>query len=144
MHHIVLLDADTLRGADLSALQLPGCTLEIYPSTTATELPARLQKATVVITNKVLLDAAMLALAPHLQLICVAATGINNIDLTAATARNIQVCNVRDYALDAVPQHAMALLLRSTTRLCCSNRRFFAATGAAARCFVCISSQFRV
>lgn len=111
MHHIVLLDADTLRAADLSALQLPGCTLHIYPSTTAMELPARLQQATVVITNKVLLDAATLALAPQLQLICVAATGTNNVDLAAAAARHIQVCNVQDYALDAVPQHAMALLL---------------------------------
>lgn len=111
MHHIVLLDADTLCGADLSALQLPHCTLQLYPSTTAAELPARLQQATVVISNKVMLDASALAQAPQLRLICVAATGINNVDLAAATARNIQVCNVRDYALDAVPQHTMALLL---------------------------------
>jgi glycerate dehydrogenase len=111
MHHIVLLDADTLCGADLSALQLPDSTLHLYPSTTAAELPARLQQATVVISNKVQLDDAMLAQAPRLKLICVAATGTNNIDLRAATARHIQVCNVRDYALDAVPQHAMALLL---------------------------------
>jgi len=111
MHHIVLLDADTLCGADLSALQLPHCTLQLYASTTAAELPARLQQATVVISNKVMLDASVLAQAPQLRLICVAATGTNNVDLVAATARNIQVCNVRDYALDAVPQHAMALLL---------------------------------
>ena len=85
MHHIVLLDADTLHGVDLSQLQLPGCTLQLYPSTTAAELPARLQHATVVISNKVLLDAAMLAQAPLLKLICVAATGTNNVDLAAAT-----------------------------------------------------------
>lgn len=111
MHHIVLLDADTLCGADLSALQLPDSTLQLYASTMAAELPARLQQATVVISNKVMLDASVLAQAPQLRLICVAATGTNNVDLVAATARNIQVCNVRDYALDAVPQHAMALLL---------------------------------
>ena len=111
MHHIVLLDADTLRGADLSVLQLPDCTLQIFASTTAAQLPDRLQQATVVISNKVHLDADALAHAPSLRLICVAATGINNVDLAAATTRNIQVCNVRDYALDAVPQHAMALLL---------------------------------
>ena len=111
MHHIVLLDADTLCDADLSALQLPDSTLQLYASTMAAELPARLQQATVVISNKVMLDASVLAQAPQLRLICVAATGTNNVDLVAATARNIQVCNVRDYALDAVPQHAMALLL---------------------------------
>lgn len=111
MHHIVLLDADTLCGADLSALQLADSTLQLYASTMAAELPARLQQATVVISNKVMLDASVLAQAPQLRLICVAATGTNNVDLVAATARNIQVCNVRDYALDAVPQHAMALLL---------------------------------
>jgi len=107
----VLLDADTLCDADLSALQLPDSTLQLYASTMAAELPARLQQATVVISNKVMLDASVLAQAPQLRLICVAATGTNNVDLVAATARNIQVCNVRDYALDAVPQHAMALLL---------------------------------
>ncbi|WP_348729188.1 NAD(P)-dependent oxidoreductase [Rheinheimera texasensis] len=125
MHHIVLLDADTLHGADLSVLQLPGCTLQIYPSTTAAELPERLQQATVVISNKVLLDAAMLALAPQLQLVCVAATGTNNVDLAAAAARNIQVCNVQDYALDAVPQHAMALLLALNNQIVLQQQAIF-------------------
>lgn len=125
MHHIVLLDADTLQGADLSVLQLPGCTLQIYPSTTAAELPERLQQATVVISNKVLLDAAMLALAPQLQLVCVAATGTNNVDLAAAAARNIQVCNVQDYALDAVPQHAMALLLALNNQIVLQQQAIF-------------------
>lgn len=125
MHHIVLLDADTLRGADLSELHLPGSTLQMYPSTTAAELPARLQQATVVISNKVLLDAAVLAQAPYLRLICVAATGTNNVDLVAATSRNIQVCNVRDYALDAVPQHAMALLLALNNQIVLQQQAVF-------------------
>ena len=111
MHHIVVLDADTLAGTDLSVLQIPASTLQIFPHTHADDLPARLQQATIVVSNKVVLSAEVLALAPQLQLICIAATGINNVDLAAATARNIQVCHVRDYALDAVPQHAMALLL---------------------------------
>ncbi len=111
MHHIVVLDADTLAGTDLSVLQIPASTLQIFPNTLEADLPARLQQATIVVSNKVVLSAEVLALAPQLQLICIAATGINNVDLAAATARNIQVCHVRDYALDAVPQHAMALLL---------------------------------
>lgn len=111
MQQIVLLDTDTLAGADLSALQISGAVLQCYPTTTPAEVADRIRHATVVITNKVELDAAAMASATRLRLICIAATGTNNVDLVAATARQIQVCNVREYALGAVPQHAMALLL---------------------------------
>ncbi len=117
MQQIVLLDADTLAGADLSVLQINGSVLQCYPTTTPAELAERIRHATVIITNKVVIDAAALASATKLRLICIAATGTNNVDLVAATARHIQVCNVRDYALAAVPQHAMALLLALNNHL---------------------------
>ncbi len=111
MQQIVFLDTDTLAGTDLTALRLPGTHLRGYPTTAAAEVPARIRDATVVISNKVSLSATDMAGASRLRLICVAATGTNNVDIAAATAQGIQVCNVQDYALGAVPQHAMALLL---------------------------------
>jgi len=65
----------------------------------------------VLLSNKVAVDAAMIAAAPRLRLICLAATGFNNVDIDAARARGIAVCNIRDYCTDAVAQHVFALLL---------------------------------
>ena len=117
MTSIVLLDADTLAGAALSNLQIDGCQLTIWPATASEQRLSRCQHADIVISNKVMLDAELLRQCPQLKLICVAATGINNIDLGVATELGIQVCNVRDYALHAVPQHCMALLLALTNQV---------------------------
>lgn len=111
MQKMVFLDAASLPGVDLAPLQQTGLRLSTFPHSCATEVTDRLAGATVAIVNKVVLDAKTLATLPELKLICVTATGINNIDVAAATAAGVQVCNVRDYALDAVPQHCMALLL---------------------------------
>jgi glycerate dehydrogenase len=83
----------------------------------AAEMPAALADAEVVVSNKVWLGAAALALAPKLKLVCIAATGTNNIDLSAAAQRGIAVCNVRAYATASVVQHVFALLLSLTTHL---------------------------
>ncbi len=91
--------------------------------TDAAELPARLRQAEVVVVNKVCLDSGTLARLPALRLICVAATGTNNIDLQAAAARSIAVCNVRAYATPSVVQHVFALILALTTRLLPVQRR---------------------
>ncbi len=117
MPNIVFLDADSLADTDLSALQLPGWELHCYPATHVADVAARIATANVVISNKVVLDGATLKTASALKLVCIAATGTNNIDLAAASALGIQVCNVRDYALGAVPQHAMALLLALNNQL---------------------------
>lgn len=58
-----------------------------------------------------------MAAAPRLKLICVAATGTNNIDLLAASARGIEVRNVRGYATPSVVQHTWGLILALATRL---------------------------
>ncbi len=117
MHKMVFLDAASLPGVDLTPLQQPGFELHTYPYSNSTELAERLCGASVAIVNKVVLDAQILATLPDLKLICVTATGINNIDLAAASRAGIRVCNARDYALDAVPQHCMALLLALTNQL---------------------------
>jgi glycerate dehydrogenase len=115
----VFLDLETVaRGdLDLSPLRdaLPRWTL--HPHTAPGEVVARIAGAAVLVTNKVVLGRAELEAAPGLKLICVAATGTNNVDLEAAAERGIAVANVRAYATPAVVQHVFALILALTQRL---------------------------
>lgn len=116
-YQIVFADAATLGDADLSALHLANCQLQVYAHSSADELPARLQDADIAIVNKCRLDAALIAKLPRLKAIMVAATGMDNIDLEAARTAGIQVFNVTDYAGTAVPQHVFALLLALSNQL---------------------------
>ena len=80
------------------------------------DLPAALEDADVVVSNKVVLTEEHLAGARHLRLVCIAATGTNNVDLEAAGRHNIAVCNVSGYATQSVVQQVFTLLLVLTTR----------------------------
>jgi glycerate dehydrogenase len=115
----VFLDLETVDRDDLELSNLraalPHWTFHAF--TEPREVAARLEGAQVAVTNKVVLDETALAAAPDLRLICVAATGTNNVDLEAARQRGITVCNVRDYATASVAQHVFALILTLTTRL---------------------------
>lgn len=82
-----------------------------YPATAPEDAAARLYEASVAITNKVRITAEVLQAAPQLKLVAVAATGYNNVDLEACRARGVTVCNVRDYSLVGVPEHALMLML---------------------------------
>ncbi|MCS4306699.1 glycerate dehydrogenase [Rheinheimera pacifica] len=117
MHNIVFLDADTMGDADLSPLHSSTVTLQCYPHTSPQQVVSRLQQASIVIVNKVELTATMLQALSGLKLICVAATGVNNVDVAAARQLGITVCNVRGYADTAVPQHVFALLLQLTNKV---------------------------
>lgn len=88
-----------------------------HPATAREQIAGRIAEATVVVSNKVPLDADRLAGAPALRLVCIAATGINNIDLAAARAQGIAVTNVTGYATPAVVQHVFAMMLGWATRL---------------------------
>jgi glycerate dehydrogenase len=115
----VFLDLETVDrdDLDLAALHAALPRWDIHAYTGPGDVAARIKGAQVVVSNKVMLDAAAIAAAPDLKLICVAATGTNNVDLEAARARGITVSNVRDYATAAVSQHVFALILALTTRL---------------------------
>jgi len=117
-YNIVFLDAASLGDADLAALQQPACELQLFPYSAPADIVDRLQHADIAIVNKCRLDAAVLAQLPRLKAIMVAATGMDNIDLTAAATQGIQVFNVKDYAGTAVPQHVFALLLALSNQLC--------------------------
>lgn len=106
---IVLLDAQTFGDTDLSGFNALG-EVAVYATTTADETLERVQGADVVVTNKVVIDDKIMMGSAHLKLICVAATGMNNIDLEAASRRNIIVKNVAGYSTDSVIQHTFSLL----------------------------------
>ena len=67
--------------------------------------------------NKVRLDADTLAGADNLRLVCLAATGTDNVDLAAAREHGIAVCNIRDYCTPSVVQHVFALILALTNHV---------------------------
>ena len=102
---------------DLGSLRATGIDLALYGVTTPAELPARLAPAEILITNKIRIGAAELSAAPHLKLICLSATGVNNVDLEAARARGISVCNITAYCTASVVQHVFALILALTHHL---------------------------
>jgi glycerate dehydrogenase len=115
----VFLDYTSLDLGDLDLTALHDCfdTLTLHASTSADQVIPRLAGAHVVISNKVVIDAATLAACPELWLILVTATGTNNIDLAAARERGVTVCNCQGYGTPAVAQHTLMLLLALATSL---------------------------
>lgn len=115
----VFLDADSIAPGDLNteALQLSLESWTFYPSTQPEQRLERIADATVVITNKIPIDAELLQAATKLKLILVAATGANNIDLEAARKLGVAVANVRGYSSATVAQHTLALILALSTNL---------------------------
>lgn len=115
----VILDGDSLGPGDLdlSALLSTLPQWRQYPSTAPQQTAARIADADVVVSNKVVLDAAAIAQATQLKLICVAATGTNNVDVAAAHRREIRVTNVAGYGVASVAQHTLALMLSLATQI---------------------------
>lgn len=109
---ITFLDSYTLNPGDIdfSLLEALG-QCDIYDSTPPQQIIERCRDAEIIITNKCLIDASIIGALPHLKYIQVAATGYNNIDITAAKARSIPVSNVSGYSTTSVAQHTFALLL---------------------------------
>lgn len=70
----------------------------------------RIADAEIVITNKVIINKEVMDACPNLKLICIAATGMNNVDLEYAAQRQIKVKNVKGYSTQSVVQHTYALL----------------------------------
>lgn len=87
-----------------------------YPETAPEEVIPRLQGADGVLTNRMAITAQVMEACPDLKYIGTFGTGYNNIDVAAAKARGIAVCNVPGYSTAAVAQHAFALLLEVVGR----------------------------
>ena len=119
MAKIVFLDASTVtfeEDVDLSSLMALG-DWSAYPVTAPHETASRVGPAEIVISNKVLINGDLIHSSPKLQLIAVAATGTNNVDLQAAKAAGVQVCNVTGYSTESVAQHTIATLLILATNI---------------------------
>ena len=106
--NIVFLDRSTLQARVRRPL-FPH-TWQEYPVTHASEVEERLRAASIAITNKVPLRAAILQRLPQLKLIAVAATGYDVVDVSFCRAHGIAVANIRNYAVHTVPEHAFALI----------------------------------
>lgn len=81
-----------------------------YKNTSPDQVVARLSGSDVAIVNKVVIGKAELDQLPDLKLICIAATGMNNVDLDAAAERGIPVKNVRGYSTNSVAQLTITML----------------------------------
>ncbi|MDM5272347.1 D-2-hydroxyacid dehydrogenase [Sulfurovum sp. zt1-1] len=109
--NIVILDAKTLgNDLDLSVLDQFGKVVR-YETTDPSETYERIRNATIVITNKVVISKLHMQRCPLLKLICIAATGTNNVDLDAAAQIGIKVKNVAGYSTQSVVQHTFAMAL---------------------------------
>jgi len=107
---IVILDRETLgRDLDIEPLRAFGDVIE-YSNTLPKETPQRIKDAHIVISNKVVLTKEIMQQAKYLRLICIAATGMNNVDLDGAKELNIEVKNVTNYSTTSVVQHTFAML----------------------------------
>jgi len=107
---IVILDAKTLgNDIDLSIFNKFG-DVDLYRTTRTEDVVDRIKDKDIIITNKVLLHKENLQHAASLKLICLTATGTNNVDLEYAKSRGIAVCNVAGYSTDSVTQHTFAML----------------------------------
>lgn len=114
----VILDAASLGDdIDLAPLRAEVETLEVHDLTAPEARLERLQDAEIAIVNKVVLDRDLLAALPRLKLICVLATGVNNIDMAAAERHGIRVRNVSAYGTASVAQHTLMLMLSLANRL---------------------------
>ena len=115
----VFLDFDSLgpEDLDLSGLHQLLPDLTSFPSTNDSELHERIREAELVMLNKVSLDDSAFAVATRLKMVCLAATGTDNIALESARQRGVSVCNIRGYCTPSVVQHVFALILALTHHL---------------------------
>lgn len=114
--NIVVLDKDTLgEDIELSALAAVG-TLTVYGNTAPEQVKERLQNADVAVLNKIKLQEKNLS-GTKVRLICVAATGYDNIDTDYCRRADVALCNVPGYSTDSVAQLTLAMALSLATRL---------------------------
>ena len=112
---IVDLDAHAVNPGDLSWEQFENFgELIIYERTPQEEVVNRAKDADAILINKIKITSEILEQLPKLRYIGELATGYNNIDLVAASQRNIVVSNIPAYSTMSVAQHAFALLLNVT------------------------------
>ena len=106
---ITVLDNATLANTSLACLEQLG-SLKTYELTSPEQVVEHSQGADILITNKVVLNRETISKLKNLKLICVSATGTNNVDLEAAKDHGIAVTNVAGYSTPSVVQHTFSLI----------------------------------
>lgn len=109
-HHIVFLDRATVPSHITIGAPKVKHQWNEYESTSPEQVVSRAKDATIIITNKVVLSAEIIAQLPKLEHIAIIATGYNNIDIDTCRARKISVSNTQGYASTSVPEHTIALI----------------------------------
>lgn len=113
---IVFLDKKTL-GEDISLKPFDALgEVVTYETTSSQETLTRVQDADIVITNKVIIDKNIIENS-DIKLICIAATGMNNIDLDTAQQKGIEVKNVVGYSTSSVVQHTLSFVLQFVQKI---------------------------
>jgi len=139
---LVFLDAKTLgEDIDLDIFETFG-EVAVYGTTSAEERVERCRDADIVITNKVVIDRKVMDESPSLKLICVAATGMNNVDLEYAARKGIEVKNVAGYSTHSVVQHTFAMLFYLMEKLPFYDNHVKSKKWSRSGIFTCVERPF--
>jgi lactate dehydrogenase-like 2-hydroxyacid dehydrogenase len=115
---IVFLDAGTFYGSpDIASLLAKYGQVTLHDNTHPSEIIPRIADAEIVLTNKVVLGEEVFKSCPNLKLVCVTATGMNNIDHVAAANYNITIKNAAGYSTHSVAQTTLAMVLNLMMQL---------------------------
>lgn len=125
---LIVLDAATLTPDMLNGYHDPAgptwdeiqqaVDVTVHPRTSADETIERIGEATMVLTNKVVIDKRVIDGCPSLKYVGVTATGVNVVDLDACRERDIVVTNVPSYSTVSVAQHVLTMMLEMNASLC--------------------------
>ena len=123
MKKIVFLDEYSIAGRSLEKITSQGEYIA-YENTAKEQVVERLKGADIAITNKVLIDGDAMRQLPDLKLICVAATGMNNVDLETAKELGIEVKNAVGYSTTSVAETTLASALALARNIVYFNEHF--------------------
>ena len=116
--NIVFLDRATIDLNDVSFSSIESLGKFVsYPDSSAEEIITRSLNADIIIANKSKITKTVLDSCRNLKLVCVIATGYNNVDTGYAREKGVTVCNVAGYAKNTVPQHTFSLILNLATKV---------------------------
>ena len=131
MRKIVFLDEYSIAGRDMSKIAAMG-EYVAYDNTPKEEVVERLRGAEIAISNKVMISGEAMRQLPDLKLICVAATGMNNVDLVTAKELGIEVKNAVGYSTTSVAETTLASALALARHIAYFNDYFHDGRYAAA------------
>jgi glycerate dehydrogenase len=108
----IFLDIDSVDRGDIKLDDLRATLPEwVFLASGTAKVAEAARNADILVSNKVILDKSIISRTENLKLICIAATGTNNVDLAAAAEKGITVCNARSYATASVVEHVLSLIL---------------------------------